>query len=324
MGLMEVKPRCLVVSIDTLMNSPLSPTSPAPANTPPPRWRDRLLLNEDLNFLLSNRIPRIAATRFMGWYSRIDSPLLTRLSIALWRQFTKLDLSEAQPVRYRSLRECFTRELRPGLRPVDTRDDVLCSPCDAIVGELGTVRAGQLWQAKGMAYRAQDLFGAAERAAPFEGGSFVTLRLTSAMYHRFHAPADARLRHVSYLSGDAWNVNPIALKRVQALFCRNERAVLNLQLADGTPMALVPVAAVLVASIRLHALDVLLHLRWPGPHEMPCDAAVTKGQEMGWFEHGSTLIVFVPAGFAFAPGITTGQTLRMGQALLQRLPTGQA
>ena len=130
--------------------------------------------------------------------------------------------------------------------------------------------------------------------------------------------------HVSYISGDTWNVNPIALKRVERLFCRNERAVIQLRLADGTPMALVPVAAILVASIRLHFLDVLLHLRWPGPNEMPCNAAVVKGQELGWFEHGSTLIVFVPPGFALAPGIETGQRISQGQALLRRTTSAGA
>ena len=94
--------------------------------------------------------------------------------------------------------------------------------------------------------------------------------------------------------------------------------MIRLRLSDGTPMALVPVAAILVASIQLHFLDVLLHLRWPGPNEMPCQAAVTKGQELGWFEHGSTIIVFVPPGFALASGIETGQRIAQGQALLQR------
>ena len=115
-------------------------------------------------------------------------------------------------------------------------------------------------------------------------------------------------------------MNPIALKRVAQLFCRNERAVIRMRLADGAPLALVPVAAILVASIRLHFLDVLLHLRWPGPHEMPCDHAVHKGEELGWFEHGSTILVFAPPGYARAPGIETGLRIRMGQALL-RAPT---
>jgi phosphatidylserine decarboxylase len=281
--------------------------------------RDRLLLQEDLNFLLTNRVPRALLTRLMGWYSRIDSPLLTRLSVAVWRLFTDLDLSEAKQRHFRSLHAVFTRELKAGARPLDGRSGVLVSPCDAIVGACGRVQQGQVWQTKGFPYRAAELFGRADRALPYEGGHFVTLRLTSAMYHRFHAPADATLEHVSYISGDTWNVNPIALQRVQRLFCRNERAVLRLRLADGMPMTLVPVAAILVASMRLHALDVQLHLGYGGPVEMPCGALVAKGEELGWFEHGSTIIVFVPPGFALAEGVATGARLRMGQALLERL-----
>ncbi len=281
--------------------------------------RDRLLLQEDLNFLLTNRVPRHALTHFMGWFSKIRNPWLVRASLAVWRLFTALDLSDAKKQRFESLHDCFTRELKPGARSLDMDPQVLASPCDAIVGACGTVRAGNVLQAKGSPYRTQELFGRGERAAPFEGGTYVTLRLTSSMYHRFHAPHDGRVEHVSYISGDTWNVNPIALQRVQRLFCRNERAVISLRLASGAPLALVPVAAILVASIRLHFLDVLLHLRWPGPNEMPCDHAVSKGQELGWFEHGSTIIVFAPPGFALAPGIETGQGIRMGQALM-RLP----
>jgi phosphatidylserine decarboxylase len=86
-------------------------------------------------------------------------------------------------------------------------------------------------------------------------------------------------------------------------------------------LALVPVAAILVASIRLHFLNVLLHLRWPGPNEMPCQQPVHKGQELGWFEHGSTIIVFAPAGFSLAPGIASGQPIRAhGPGLDARTP----
>jgi len=284
------------------------------------RWRDRLLLQEDLNFLLTNRVPRIALTRFMGWFSKIRHPWVYRTSIAVWRLFSDVDLSDAKKASFESLHDCFTRELRPGARTIEPDPALLASPCDAIVGAFGTVYAGSVLQAKGSPYRIEDLFGQAERAAPFEGGSYVTLRLTSSMYHRFHAPGDGRIEHLSYLGGDTWNVNPIALKRVQRLFCRNERAVIRMRLSGGAPLALVPVAAILVASIRLHFLDVLLHLRWPGPNEMPCGVAVAKGQELGWFEHGSTIIVFAPPGFTLAPGIQTGQAIRMGQALL-RLPS---
>lgn len=290
-------------------------------NRPPRRAPlARLLLQEDLNFLLTNRIPRIAATRLMGRISRLRSPAFTRLAIAIWRLFTELDLTDARRQRFDSLQECFTRELREGARPVDVRPELLTSPCDAIVGACGRVELGRLYQAKGMPYSIVDLFGPTQDACVFEGGCYATLRLTSAMYHRFHAPHDATLEHVSYLSGDTWNVNPVALARVQELFCRNERAVLRLRLdAGGHEVALVPVAAVLVASIRLHALDVLLHLRHDGPNEWSCNARCAKGQELGWFEHGSTILVFAPPGFELCDGIGPGARLRAGQALM-RLP----
>jgi phosphatidylserine decarboxylase len=280
-----------------------------------------LVMQEDLNFLLTNRIPRITATRLMGRFSKLRSPTLTRFSIAVWRLFTDLDLSDAVPRRYQSLHECFTRELVPGARVVDPDPSVMTSPCDAIVGACGRVAGTEVFQAKGFPYTLEELFGPTQDITPFRDGTYVTLRLTSAMYHRFHAPDDITLEHVTYLSGDTWNVNPIALARVERLFCRNERAVLRARrVHGGQPIALVPVAAVLVASIRLHALDVLLHVKWDGATEMPCHAAAARGEEMGWFEHGSTIIVFAPPGFEPCAGIETGARIRMGQPLL-RVPS---
>lgn len=155
---------------------------------------------------------------------------------------------------------------------------------------------------------------------PWRDGVFMTIRITSSMYHRFHAPFDGRLEHVRYFSGDTWNVNPIALKRVEKLFCKNERAFLKLSIGqEQHPVALVPVAAVLVASIRLHALDMLLHTRYAGPLDLPCDASFVKGEELGWFQHGSTILVFAPKGFTIDPTIQEGSLLKMGQVLM-RLP----
>jgi phosphatidylserine decarboxylase len=286
-----------------------------------------LLLQEDLNFLLTNRVPRIALTRFMGWFSKIRNPLVRRASIATWRLFTDLDLSDAKKPRFDSLHDCFTRELAPGARPVDPDPETMASPCDAIVGACGPVRGTEVFQAKGFPYRMEDLFGPTNDTAPYRDGSFVTLRLTSAMYHRFHAPHDLEVDHVTYHSGDAWNVNPIALKRVERLFCRNERAVLRTRLArGGHPVAIVPVAAILVASLRLKFLDVLLHLRYRGPNEIPLAAGsvrFAKGDEMGWFQHGSTILVFAPRGFELHASIVPGARLRMGQPLM-RLPAAPA
>lgn len=289
------------------------------------RQLQRLALNEDINFLLTNRVPRAALTRFMGWFSRIRHPWVRDASMAVWRSFTDIDLSEAKKSSFESLHDCFVRELKPGLRPVDPHPDVLASPSDAIVGACGRIGddpGAQVFQAKGFPYPLADLLGGGARAKAMidtlRGGSYVTLRLTSSMYHRFHAPAALSLEHLTYHSGDTWNVNPIALKRIERLFCKNERAALHARLADGTPLLLVPVAAILVASMRLRAVDVALNAQYRGPHELPCQARYDKGAEMGWFEHGSTILVFTPPGFELCEGVGNGHRIRMGEALLRK------
>jgi phosphatidylserine decarboxylase len=253
----------------------------------------------------------------MGWFSQLRNPWLAKVSIWIWRQFADLDLSEAKQTQFASLHECFIRELRLGARPIDPDIQTLVSPCDGIVGALGDVKDGLVFQAKGFPYRLEELLGESAQHGPWHNGKYLTIRITSSMYHRFHAPHDGRMHRMEYFSGDTWNVNPIALKRVEKLFCKNERALLEMEIgAKRHPVALVPVAAVLVASIRLHAIDTLLHTRYPGPNVINCDAPFQKGDELGWFQHGSTILVFTPPGFTFAPGIEEGRVLRMGEALM--------
>jgi phosphatidylserine decarboxylase len=276
----------------------------------------RIAQQEDINFLLTNRIPRLWMTRFFGWFSQIERRWIVRGSIALWRMFAALELHEAKKTRFSSLHDCFIRELKDGMRPVNRDSSVLTSPCDAIVGASGQVTEDCVLQAKGFPYRLIDLLGDTELVRYYARGSYATLRLTSAMYHRFHAPHDCCVEQVTYVSGDTWNVNPIALKRVENLFCRNERAIIRCRLeSTGHVITLVPVAAILVASIRLHFLDVLLHLKYRGPNVIPCDVPLFKGQEMGWFQHGSTILVFAPEGFSFCSNVREGSIVRVGQPL---------
>ena len=278
---------------------------------------DLITQQEDLNFLLTNRVPRRWLTRLMGRLSRVEHPWVCAVCIALWRLFSDLDLSEAKQNRFRSLHDCFTRELKEGARPIDHDASALTSPCDALVGASGSVIDGTVLQAKGFPYPLLDLLGDEELVRYYRGGQYVTLRLTSSMYHRFHAPYDCRVEQVNYISGDTWNVNPIALRRIERLFCKNERAVIRCRLPSGAMVTLVPVAAILVASIRLKFLDVRLHLRYRGPNLISCDERLAKGEEMGWFEHGSTIIVFVPRGLSLDHGIREGLRLRMGQPLMR-------
>jgi phosphatidylserine decarboxylase len=276
-----------------------------------------LTQQEDLNFLLTNRVPRAALTRFMGWFSRIENPFVRDLSIACWKLFSDLDLSEAKQSRFKSLHDCFVRELKPGRRPVDGDPAIVTSPSDAIIGAFGAISEGELYQVKGAPYSLSELVGDPAVADAHRNGKFVTLRLTSSMYHRFHSPHDAHISRATLIHGDTWNVNPIALKRIERLFCKNERAVIEMRLANGEALTLVPVAAILVASIRLHFIDVVLNARTKGATLFHCDVDVRKGQELGWFEHGSTIVVLAGEQYRFCDNVGEGMRIRAGQPLLR-------
>src|ERR1700752_4680864 len=112
---------------------------------------------EDLIFFLTNRIPRRLATRLMGWFSKVEQPFVRDLSIGVWRLFSDLDLSEAKKSQFSSLHDCFIRELKEGARPIERSNDILISPCDAIVGACGTIGGTTLFQAKGFPYTLENL-----------------------------------------------------------------------------------------------------------------------------------------------------------------------
>jgi phosphatidylserine decarboxylase len=281
---------------------------------------DAIAANDRLNFLLTNRLPRRALSRLMGRLSAIEHPLVSRPALAAFRFFCAPDLTEARATRFASLRDCFVRELAPGRRQVDMRADILASPSDGQLMASGRIEQGQLLQIKGSVYPLAELLRDAPAAAAFEGGCFATLRLTAGMYHRFHAPHDGRLAAVSHVAGDAWNVNPPALARVPGLYCRNERAVIRFELAGGGhAVTLVAVAAILVAGIRIRGVDLPADRDHAEPWRRTCDIPLAKGAEIGWFEHGSTIVVLAPPGFRLAPAIAHGATIRMGEALM-RLP----
>jgi phosphatidylserine decarboxylase len=280
----------------------------------------RLFGQDNINFLITNRIPRRLLGRLLGRFSKIEQPLIRDLSIAVWRFFSDVELSDAKTTRFRSLHDGFTRELKDGARPIDGRDDILVSPCDAIVGACGTIAGTELLQIKGSAYRLEDVLPDHDRDLidAYRDGRYATLRLTAGMYHRFHAPHDCHVGRVTYIPGDRWNVNPIALRRIEGLFCKNERAIIRMRLAaTALPLTLVPVAAVLVSGIRLHFLDLSADRTQSEARVFLCNVNLAKGQQMGWFEHGSTILVFAPAGVPLCDGISEGAVIRVGQPLMQ-------
>ena len=149
---------------------------------------------EDLNFLLTNRIWRAALTRFMGWFSKIENPLVRTVDRLLAAVFRPRPVGGAQD-EFKSLHDCFTRELRPGLRPADPDPGVVASPSRRDHRRVrGTSLDTELFQIKGAPYSLLDLLGDPALVERHRNGRFLTLRLTSSMYHRFHAPNDAQNR----------------------------------------------------------------------------------------------------------------------------------
>ena len=274
---------------------------------------------ENVNFLLTNRIPRAAVTRFMGWFSKIENPIVCAASIACWRLFSDLDLSEAKKTEFKSLHDCFTRELKDGLRPFDPDPRIVASPSDAIIGAHGAIEDTELFQIKGANYSLKDLLGEDELVERHRNGRFVTLRLTSSMYHRFHAPADLQdraghlhlWRHLERQSDRA----EAGRKTVLQERARGDRDASR----SGEALTLVPVAAILVASLRLHCIDRTLNAQTRGASVFPCDVQVHKGDELGWFEHGSTIIVLTPDRFEFCHNVREGARIKAGQPLLRKL-----
>ncbi len=278
--------------------------------------------HERLNFLLTNRIPRRAVTHLVGRLSRIENRWVARLLIGIWRRFADdLRLEEADTQSFVSLQACFTRRLKAGARPVDERAEVVVSPCDAVIGECGQIRGRTVYQAKGFPYELDDLIPDAQLQRSFDGGTYVTLRLKSNMYHRFHAPVSCTVREIQYISGDTWNVNPIALRRIERLYCRNERALVPLSdLSTAGALCLVPIAAILVASLKISGLEQTLNLKYRGPNRIASALRFNKGDEMGYFQHGSTIIVFATGNYRLSEGICGGGYVRVGEPLLIDTP----
>jgi len=260
-------------------------------------------------------LPRRALSR---WAGRVARAPASRWLIPWYARHYRVDMAEAAipPAGFRSLQEFFTRQLRPGLRPIAASERGLVSPCDGTVGACGRVADGTLVQAKGRAYRLDELLGA-ESSVRFADGLYCTLYLSPRDYHRVHAPAAGVVRQAWYVPGADWPVNPAAVRSVPRLFAVNQRLVTLLETPRGC-VAVVMVGACLVGAIRA-AYDPLWNAG-PSPHaaatrhyDPPCRLAC--GQELGLFEFGSTVILVAEPALARAWTLHPGDRARMGQPL---------
>lgn len=267
--------------------------------------------------VLQHLLPQHGLSRLVGAVAASRNRQLKNLLIAIVRRAYAVDLSECvgqTAADYPSLNAFFTRALRPGARPQPVEPEAIACPADGTVSHLGRIERGELLQAKGHAYALAQLLADDDLASTLEGGAYATIYLAPHNYHRVHAPCRGRLLRSVAVPGRLFSVNAVTTRHVPGLFARNERLVLVFQAAFGV-YALVLVGAMLVASIRA---------AWADGPRTPYreredraweDVAFERGDEVGAFLFGSTVIALFPPGVALAPHLAAEMPVRMGECL---------
>ncbi|CAM3666365.1 MULTISPECIES: archaetidylserine decarboxylase [Pseudoalteromonas] len=277
---------------------------------------------DKLKIAMQYALPKHAVSRLVGKLAAAEAGALTTKLIKLFIKQYKIDMSEAlheDPAHYKTFNEFFTRPLKPGIRPLAEESDILAHPVDGAISQLGDVVDGQIIQAKGHNYSLQTLLGGKEEdVAPYVGGKFATIYLAPKDYHRIHMPVDGTLRKMIYVPGDLFSVNPLTAQNVPNLFARNERVVAIFDTEIG-PLSMVLVGATIVASIETIWAGTVTPpagrdvFTWTYPAEGDNAITLKKGEEMGRFKLGSTVILAWGANKAeFLDGQNPETVTRMG------------
>ena len=273
---------------------------------------------------LQHILPQHALSRFAGSLAASQTPWLRDALIRRFVAAYGVDMSEAARGigEFASFNDFFTRELKPGARPLADSGAFILSPADGAVSQLGPIIGGRIIQAKGRDYSvAEILGGGAAEAARFEGGRFMTIYLSPKDYHRVHMPAAGRLAATSYIPGDLYSVNVATAAGVDRLFARNERLSCRFDGPDGH------FASVMVGAMIVAGIDTV----WPNRFRTHASAPVHEdfvgeahsfaaGDEMGRFHLGSTVVMlFEPGRVEWLDGLKPADPLRMGQAIARRI-----
>ncbi len=283
-------------------------------------------LSETLFSLIQYPLPHHALSRVMHHLTRCENRTWKNAFIKSIVRIYGVDMSEAlepNPAAYPSFNAFFTRALRPDARPPCPEADALLCPADGAVSQIGDIDAGRIFQAKGKSYSATELLGGdAERAKAFENGRFATIYLSPRDYHRLHMPLAGTLREMVHVPGRLFSVNNATANRVPNLFARNERVAAIFDTEAG-PMALVLVGAIFVASIETVWRGVVtppagMTTRTWDYRENP--VRLERGQEMGRFNMGSTIVVLFGENAVAWEALDHGAKVRMGGKLGRVLP----
>ncbi|WP_285711851.1 archaetidylserine decarboxylase [Erythrobacter oryzae] len=278
----------------------------------------------DLFIALQHLVPQHALSRFAGSIAASETPWLRDTLIRRFVAAYGVNLAEAARGigEFASFNDFFTRELKPGARPLADATKFILSPADGAVSQLGPVSGGRIIQAKGRDYSVAEILGCGpEEAARFEGGRFITIYLSPKDYHRVHMPAAGTLAQTTYIPGDLYSVNTATAAGVDRLFARNERLSCRFDGPDGH------FASIMVGAMIVAGIDTV----WPNQFRTHASAPVHEdfvlqgrsfaaGDEMGRFYLGSTVVLlFEPGRVEWRSDLNPGDPLRMGEAIAARL-----
>ena len=268
-------------------------------------------------------MPQLYLTQLAGWFAQQKWGAVTHFVIKVFAKKYNVDMTEAKKENfsdYESFNQFFIRELKDDARKINENPTALCLPADGRVSQIGHIDDERLLQAKGHFFSLSDLLaGDEELVNTFKNGEFATIYLSPRDYHRVHMPCDATLRKMIYVPGDLFSVNPFLAEHVPNLFARNERVICVFDTAFG-PMVQILVGATITASMSTVWAGVI---NPPRTGEVKVwtyqgDSAIklTKGQEMGAFQLGSTVINLFPANsVTLAEHLEVAVPVRMGEIL---------
>ncbi|WP_199153996.1 archaetidylserine decarboxylase [Chromobacterium sp. ASV23] len=278
-------------------------------------------MSERLFVLLQHMMPKLALTRLAGCFASWQGGSVTTAAIRRFIARYNVNMDEAansDPAAYATFNDFFTRALKPGARPL--ADARLVCPVDGAVSQFGPIDQGRIFQAKGRDYSATALLaGDAALAARFHDGHFATIYLSPRDYHRIHMPCAGKLLEMTYVPGDLYSVNPATARGVERLFARNERVVCLFEDEQGQPFVMVLVGATIVGSMATVWHGVVNPPRRPAVHKWDYrdqDIRLAKGEEMGRFLLGSTVVLLFPAGpLQFNASWQPAKPVRLGEAM---------
>jgi phosphatidylserine decarboxylase len=279
---------------------------------------------QDLVLEVVSRLPQNAVSRAVGIAARTRRPRrVAKIAVRTFAKVMGIDVSEAElPIgEYASVHDFFVRKLRRGARKVDQRPDRLVSPCDGVLGEWGHVDGGKCIQAKGRHYTVKELLKNDELAERFEGGLFVTIYLSPRHYHRVHSPVSGEVFQADHLPGQLLPVNIPSINKFDGVFCKNERLTTWIHSETFGTVGVTMVGATCVGEMTFAYDSALVTNRGTTPVYKRYDPAirVNKGEELGTFHMGSTVVMLLEPGVVKDIAHAAGAELKMGEALLERV-----